>query len=269
MGCFQGTFVFRFKLKKARKEVQRPYDSQEKSSIRDKKVDLWVQSPSPSVAAQGELEKPKAVYNTTADTSTGWTPQIKEYNGVQVSGKQFEKNVASNKARAKWEQAVLKDNMLKPVSRPTTPPTVSVQKPNSRPLTPPTTYPAYDNTLQIPGAGAASEPLPSPARSASFGHQQSKSVSSTSSGHTSPPVPKGAKMMTVVNTFVKSLDDELHIQFGDTLRMFEEYNDGWCLCQHVGNFDSPKGVVPRFCLQEKAPSFPPMGSRSLTGQSRF
>ncbi|KAF9261219.1 hypothetical protein L218DRAFT_821243, partial [Marasmius fiardii PR-910] len=57
--------------------------------------------------------------------------------------------------------------------------------------------------------------------------------------------------MSVINTFTPSLEDEMLVHIGDTVRMVEEYNDGWCLCQRVGKSDAPTGVVPRFCLMER------------------
>ena len=59
------------------------------------------------------------------------------------------------------------------------------------------------------------------------------------------------RFMSVASTFTPTLADELAIQIGDIVSMFEEYRDGWCLVQRVGFTDSPKGVVPRFCLEER------------------
>lgn len=60
------------------------------------------------------------------------------------------------------------------------------------------------------------------------------------------------RLMTVVHTFVPTLADELGIQLGETLRLLEEYEDEWCLVQRCGRHDAEKGVIPRFCLQERA-----------------
>ncbi|KAF9014150.1 hypothetical protein BDQ17DRAFT_1230996 [Cyathus striatus] len=62
--------------------------------------------------------------------------------------------------------------------------------------------------------------------------------------------------MTVVHTFEPTLTDELNVNVGDTVRILEEYRDQWCLVQHVGPADAPRGVVPRFCLQEQKRIFP-------------
>ena len=57
--------------------------------------------------------------------------------------------------------------------------------------------------------------------------------------------------MTVVYTFVPTLADELSIKLGETIRLIEEYEDEWCLVQRVGKPDAEKGVIPRFCHQER------------------
>ncbi|THU86003.1 hypothetical protein K435DRAFT_650315 [Dendrothele bispora CBS 962.96] len=51
--------------------------------------------------------------------------------------------------------------------------------------------------------------------------------------------------MTVINTFVPSRDDELKIDISESVRMLEEYRDGWCLAQRTDAEDAPQGVVPR------------------------
>ncbi|KAF9449591.1 hypothetical protein P691DRAFT_799142 [Macrolepiota fuliginosa MF-IS2] len=118
-------------------------------------------------------------------------------------------------------------------------------------------------------------PLPSPARSSSFatstapapsqikehvasaskiGHVRNKSSQSSTSSRASSSVSDRAelpRLMTVSNTFVPTLDDELSVRIGDTVRMLEEFKDGWCTVQHLGKFDAPRGVVPRVCLQER------------------
>lgn len=112
-------------------------------------------------------------------------------------------------------------------------------------------------------ATTASDPLPSPARNSSFSYQQGNPASplrksfspkqlstvfKSGTGSDGLPLPR---LMAVINTFTPSLEDEMSIRIGDTVRMIEEYNDGWCLVQRVGKSDSPKGVVPRFCLTER------------------
>jgi hypothetical protein len=109
------------------------------------------------------------------------------------------------------------------------------------------------------------EPLPSPARTSSFAQQQGRPVSSkhitgenvtkvtpSMARHSrSSSITGQLRLMTVINTFHPSLADELPIKLGDCVRLIEEYHDGWCLVQHVGKADAPRGVVPRFCLVDR------------------
>jgi hypothetical protein len=57
--------------------------------------------------------------------------------------------------------------------------------------------------------------------------------------------------MTVIAPFTPTLEDELPLKVGDTVRIIEEYKDQWCMVQMVGRMDSPRGVVPCVCLQER------------------
>ncbi|GLB34632.1 putative variant SH3 domain containing protein [Lyophyllum shimeji] len=75
------------------------------------------------------------------------------------------------------------------------------------------------------------------------------------------------RLMSVASTFTATLDDELAIKVGDTVRMLEEYRDGWCLVQRVGRIDAPKGAVPRFCLQERRGVVPILPGRTLSNAS--
>jgi len=59
------------------------------------------------------------------------------------------------------------------------------------------------------------------------------------------------RLMNVVALFTPNLPDELHVKIGDTVRIIEEYQDGWCFAQFLGKRDAPKGVVPLTCLQER------------------
>jgi Variant SH3 domain len=60
------------------------------------------------------------------------------------------------------------------------------------------------------------------------------------------------RLMNVVALFTPNLPDELNVKVGDTVRIIEEYKDGWCFVQFSGEKDAPKGVVPLVCLQERA-----------------
>ncbi|CCM04949.1 uncharacterized protein FIBRA_07146 [Fibroporia radiculosa] len=111
--------------------------------------------------------------------------------------------------------------------------------------------------LNIPaGPQTAKFMMPSP-RSASFGSNSPWNKAAPLTAKTPSksrlsmkPLPR---TMVVESTFEPSLADELVIKVGEQLRMLEEYEDEWCLAQHItGSPDAPKGVVPRFCLRELA-----------------
>ena len=70
--------------------------------------------------------------------------------------------------------------------------------------------------------------------------------------------------MTVATLYVPSLSDELPIRLGETIRMIEGYEDGWCLVQRVGRTDE-RGVIPRFCLIERQEIIPRIGNRASIG----
>jgi hypothetical protein len=50
-------------------------------------------------------------------------------------------------------------------------------------------------------------------------------------------------------TFIPSLPDELSIRMGETVRVLEEYDDGWALC---ANAQGERGMVPLECLDQSA-----------------
>ncbi|KZT27326.1 hypothetical protein NEOLEDRAFT_1146542 [Neolentinus lepideus HHB14362 ss-1] len=105
---------------------------------------------------------------------------------------------------------------------------------------------ASQNSFSIP------PPEPSP-RSSSFSHQVTMPKASKAKTSSNPfsKDHKLPRLMTVVTTFQPSMDDELSIETGETLRLLEEYEDEWCLVQRVGRYDAEKGVIPRFCLVER------------------
>jgi len=59
------------------------------------------------------------------------------------------------------------------------------------------------------------------------------------------------RLVTVAQTFPKTLHDELEVKVGDTLRLLQEFKDGWTLCQRVGPADAEKGAVPSCCIAER------------------
>ncbi|KZT34717.1 hypothetical protein SISSUDRAFT_956875, partial [Sistotremastrum suecicum HHB10207 ss-3] len=95
--------------------------------------------------------------------------------------------------------------------------------------------------LIIPEQEDSVPPVPSPLRSASL---SPKPDVKPSDGNKLP------RLMTVKQPFKVSLHDELHVRVGETVRLLQEYQDGWTLCQRVGRADAEKGAVPRCCLIE-------------------
>ena len=121
------------------------------------------------------------------------------------------------------------------------------------------------DSLVIP---TVDEPLPvkSPARSESFAPKElvipvpSVSASSTFWSHSFINNPRGEfgsdnlrapRLMNVIVPYNPTLPDELAVKVGDTVRLMQEYRDGWCFVQYVGKIDAPRGVVPLICLEER------------------
>lgn len=64
----------------------------------------------------------------------------------------------------------------------------------------------------------------------------------------SAPAPNAA---IVKSTFIPSLPDELSITTGETVRIIQEYDDGWAMCANGGG---EQGMVPLECLDRGAVS---------------
>jgi hypothetical protein len=245
---------------------------------------LWRPASSSSFNSEkGNLQQPKEVFIPIPHKGeAAWSPQVRNYLGVPLKNGELPKHVQAAREGRKFV-AELPPSYQEKVVEPTAPSNAPLNKqlnvvtatlPSSRFSNP--TPLLTTVTEEHPG------PLPSPARSASFDpkhrHSRSRSVSSrhvsgelvakitpsqarhSRSGSTSEVV----RLMTVINTFHPSLDDELHIQLGDCVRLIEEYHDGWATVQHVGRADSPRGVVPRFCLVDRTSAPPKSRKRSLT-----
>lgn len=112
----------------------------------------------------------------------------------------------------------------------------------------PPTSPHATVALNLPLTTATPSPVPSP-RTSSYG--PSSPLYKTPATARPKNGKKLPRLMVVTCTFVPSLADELPIRLGETVRLLEEYEDEWCLCQRVGKSDAEKGVIPRFCLQER------------------
>src|SRR6266850_2099943 len=93
-------------------------------------------------------------------------------------------------------------------------------------------------------------PVPSP-RSESF-QSIASMPSAPRTGLATVFAPKSLPpLMLVTSSFRPSRPDELSLSVGETLRLIKEFEDEWCLVQRVGRPDAEKGVVPRFCLEER------------------
>jgi hypothetical protein len=236
------------------------------------------------------MEKPEkaALTPTSLDNHTGWVPQVNThpYGTTNVA---VPKPTAGSK-KPNLLQLSVDSTTGKSRDMVTPPPSYFVsnggleaQSPRTIPIPPsPPTSAAHPPTPPTPPANRKAKtsfsslseevPLPAPTpRSESFAAQDivlpRESIDMSGDGSQKLP-----RLMSVVTTFAPSLDDELAVKLGDTVRMVEEYQDGWCLVQRVGRIDAPKGVVPRFCLQERRGVVPmaphrKFSSGSLNGQS--
>ena len=62
-------------------------------------------------------------------------------------------------------------------------------------------------------------------------------------------------------TYIPNLPDELSVTLGETVRIVNEFDDGWALCL---NARSEKGVVPLECLDRN--NAPPRAPGQYLGQ---
>lgn len=107
-------------------------------------------------------------------------------------------------------------------------------------------------------------PLSTPKTTASSkkSYHHTRSSSSTDVGR----VKRLPRLVTVVASYSPNpdRDDEMNIKIGDTLRLSEEFKDGWCRVQRLGSAgrrrsksvsskaeSMDEGVVPQFCLQDR------------------
>ena len=74
---------------------------------------------------------------------------------------------------------------------------------------------------------------------------------------------KPPRLMNVIKPYIPTLPDELRATVGDTLRVLQTYNDGWCFVQFVGKVDAQKGVIPLVCLQERRRFVPARNDSSM------
>ncbi|KAF9023507.1 hypothetical protein BDZ89DRAFT_1162717 [Hymenopellis radicata] len=68
----------------------------------------------------------------------------------------------------------------------------------------------------------------------------------------------------VMSTFIPSLPDELSISMGETVRILQEFDDGWALCANGGG---ERGMVPLECLNKTGGATSGKRESSLHGVS--
>ncbi|KIM86344.1 hypothetical protein PILCRDRAFT_322820 [Piloderma croceum F 1598] len=187
----------------------------------------------------------------------GWVPQLRADITLPEPTKR------SKTAKKAWEQNLAKF-MAPTVPEREPPPYYMARAAPAMPTMPPmpvklpqqTLPPTPAATLKLSFDGIIPPPSqkPKPSRTSSYGPHPALaprlSLSSRKSDRKFP------RLMTVAHPFEPSMDDELSIGLGETVRLLEEYEDEWCLVQRVGRIDAMKGVVPRFCLMERAEVIP-------------
>ncbi|KAJ7436216.1 hypothetical protein FB451DRAFT_1417579 [Mycena latifolia] len=226
------------------------------------------------------LEKPSPVFMpgaSAADMNPNWVPQINPNRGADLasqsssSSKKSKSSKKSLRSSRGWDKTFSKfapserspppsymvgdeqnktPSFASQIPLPPSPPHQSTLPPT--PPTPPAKKKLNPFSREIPPVKPVPTelpppmPIPSPARSASFANHQSASLTQMENDEQLMP-----RLMTVVDSFTPTLDDELSIQIGEAVRILEEYQDGWALVQRIGRIDAPKGVVPRSCITER------------------
>ncbi|KAG6873803.1 hypothetical protein C0995_011028 [Termitomyces sp. Mi166 len=249
--------------------VETEYQSySEKQRIDLTDVSIYTEKPEKAVLTPRSLDSEPA----------GWVPQIRAYPQPNLP---LPKPAASPKSNKSPKLSVT----TMPVDTPQSPPPSYLmarasgedQTPRSTsiPLSsvvsttrPPLPTPPANRRTKTSSTSLTEQPMQalSP-RSESFTPQDLVSTKEPSSPTSDELTQKFPRLMTVSASFAPALDDELAIKIGDTVRMLEEYRDGWCLVQRVGRIDAPKGAVPRFCLQERRGVVPIVPSRKYSSGS--
>jgi Variant SH3 domain len=208
-----------------------------------------------------------AIYMEKPHIHAGWTPQIRSQHGsgaVDAFSSESVPSDKNNRSLSRHLQVTMTslsedsyEVKYPPPSNPlpnTNQPFIHIPSPPIvSPPTPPT--PLAARKLQVDttslGVEAQQVPIPSP-RSHSFITHELVIPNQGPSDELSEDKNFGhPRVMTVATAFIPNLADELSVEVGELVRMLDEYGDGWCLVQRIGNFDAPKGVVPRFCLHER------------------
>lgn len=283
-----GVAIWRFKARKRNSMQSAPSlagkVTVEKQYHSEKRIDFS------DLSVYTEKPQKAALSPRSFDGQTGWVPQVEAYappdayvpmpeptaspkskskpRTPQLSVKTPAENpldVARSPPPSYFASDVTTDNNMSPRLIPI-PPSPGIH--TTQPPTPPTP-PVNKKAKTSFSALSEQPPMPSP-RSESFAPQDlampsgRESYDTSASDESSQKLPR---LMSVAATFTPSLEDELAIKLGDTVRMVDEYRDGWCLVQRVGRIDAPKGVVPRFCLQERRGVVPMVPTRKYSNGS--
>jgi hypothetical protein len=210
-----------------------------------------------------EIRKPVLKPYIASDPYARWMPQIRSVtlpSGVTVPPVAVTAPERSPKLKDERPPTPNSGPSVSPVPSP--PPTYcilslhSIPVPPSPPESSPIDIPPPTPMHRSPGTTASTPvresfdlpPVPSP-RCESF-HSTTRSATRTALATAIAPTSL-PRLMLVASDFQPSLPDELSLSIGETLRLVKEFEDEWCLVQRVGGPNAEKGVVPRFCLEER------------------
>lgn len=231
-----------------------------------------------------DMEKPKkaVLVPPVANPDATWAPQIRTHYGIPVTGANGQP--ATEKKRYSRSQRLLariektRPPFLSSLKETRTPPPsyvvanggaeaspqwLHVAPTNSRFASPAPTPPTPPASRSLGSRFSAAsepdvEPLASPARAESYAARDTmipldswRDSGSSDGSDSEKDSQRLPRLMSVSVAFAPTMDDELAVKAGDVVRMIEEYQDGWCLIHHVGRAGAPRGVCPRFCLQER------------------
>lgn len=215
------------------------------------------------------MEKPERALLASNSTHvhSGWAPQARsQQSSVDVYTAE-PTLIAKNKPKSPLIQVTVtapsedSHHLGKEKSQPPSDPVINSNQPvihilslpnlsvTSSP-TPPTPTKTTSLSVEVPEV-----PTPSPRCESFIAHEfvmPNQGRNEPSDDSSEDHNPRFPHLMTVVTAFIPNLADELSIEIGELVHMLDEYPDGWCLVQRVGNFnsDAPRGIVPRFCLNE-------------------
>lgn len=225
------------------------------------------QAPSSVVSVQ-TVGRPAAPLRVINGAPEPWTPASPSILAASVGSTWLSDQPALPPAAAFPPKLTLEVPSIPPPRRSSLVDPTIIEKavaPRELPNPPPGPSPNYSP----PSAASKPRKLPTPPHppptlfnyASKYTQNQDSSRPGSANSQNSPTLPR---LMTAINRFTPTLNDELALQVGDTVRIIDEYRDGWCLVQHVGRMDSPQGVVPVVCLQERKRIVPSPGAATLS-----